>query len=119
VSKTVPTWGAVVVTGLAGFAIGLLVSALLVAGNTPHPSESSDTTPPLTSTSPPAQPVTVTVSGPAPPPVTVTTQLPPVPPSTTTSTVSVTQPPPAPISGPPTTLGPSSAFMPGYRSSRS
>ncbi|WP_329070445.1 hypothetical protein [Amycolatopsis sp. NBC_01480] len=118
-SKTVPTWGAVVVTGLAGFAAGLLVSALLVAGNTPRPAQSSDNTPSVTSTSPPAQPITVTVTGPAPPPVTVTSQLPPDPPSTTTATVSVTQPPPAPISGPPTSLGPSSAFMPGYISSRS
>ncbi|WP_328605850.1 hypothetical protein OG943_38600 [Amycolatopsis sp. NBC_00345] len=117
-SNTVPTWGSVVVTGLAGFAMGLLVAALLVAGNSPHPSESSDSTPSLPSTSPPAQPVTVTVTGAAPPPVTVTTQLPPDPPSTTTSTVSVTQPPPIPVSGPPTSLGPSSAFMPGGISSR-
>ncbi|MDT8910195.1 hypothetical protein [Amycolatopsis sp. PS_44_ISF1] len=113
-SKTVPTWASVVVTGLGGFALGLLVAALLVAGNTPHSSGSSN---PATFTSPPAQPVTMTVTGSPPPPVTVTTQLPPDPPSTTTATVLVT-PPPAPVSGPPTSSGPSSAFPPGAVSVR-
>ncbi|MEV4596131.1 hypothetical protein AB0K15_01865 [Amycolatopsis sp. NPDC049253] len=122
-SNTAPTWGSVVITGLAGFAVGLLVAALLVAGNSPtRPADSS-----VPSSPPPAQPVTVTVTGQPQPPVTVTrSQSEPAPlPSTTTSTVSVTREPPAPVSGSvsgsgsgsPTSLGPTSAIAPNVASS--
>ncbi|MEW2500303.1 MULTISPECIES: hypothetical protein [unclassified Amycolatopsis] len=120
-SNTAPTWGSVVVTGLAGFAVGLLVAALLVAGNSPvRPADSS-----VPSSPPPAQPVTVTVTGQPPPPVTVTQSQsgqsePAPPPRTTTSTVSVTREPPAPVSesGSPTSLGPTSAIAPNVASSQ-
>ncbi|WP_326567737.1 hypothetical protein VSH64_38875 [Amycolatopsis rhabdoformis] len=113
-SKTAPTWGSVVVTGLAGFAVGLLVAALLVAGNSParRTGESVPSSPP------PAQPVTVTVTGQPLPPVTVTQSEPPPPPSTTTATVSVTRVPPAPLTGSPTSLGPTSSPVPNDSSTQ-
>jgi cytoskeletal protein RodZ len=80
-----PTWGSAVVIGLAGFATGLLVAALLVSGRpTPHPTEFSEPTP---SSSAPALPVTVTA--PAPPASTVTA-VETAPPTTSTSLVEVT-----------------------------
>jgi hypothetical protein len=79
-----PTWGSTVVTGLAGFATGLLVAALLVAGR-PAPKPADVVAPPPTSTVP-AEPVTVTASV---PPSTVTS-VETSPPSTTTSVVEVT-----------------------------
>ncbi|MEV8609702.1 hypothetical protein AB0383_17530 [Amycolatopsis sp. NPDC051373] len=121
-SNTAPTWGSVVVTGLAGFAVGLLVAALLVAGNSPtRPADSS-----VPSSPPPAQPVTVTVTGQPPPPVTVTQSQsmsePAPPPSTTTATVSVTREPPAPVSGSgsgsPTSLRPTSVIAPNVASAQ-
>ncbi|MEV6897089.1 hypothetical protein [Amycolatopsis sp. NPDC051372] len=125
-SNTAPTWGSVVVTGLAGFAVGLLVAALLVAGNSPtRPADSS-----VPSSPPPAQPVTVTVTGQPPPPVTVTQSQsqsqsmsePAPPPSTTTATVSVTREPPAPVSrsgsGSPTSLRPTSVIAPNVDSAQ-
>ncbi|WIX80369.1 hypothetical protein QRX50_06205 [Amycolatopsis carbonis] len=122
-SNTAPTWGSVVVTGLAGIAVGLLVAALLVAGNSPNrPAGSS-----VPSSPPPAQPVTVTVTGRPPPPVTVTqsqSEPPAPPPSTTTSTVSVTRELPAPKSqsesgsGSPTSLDPTSAIAPNVASAQ-
>ncbi|MFI5605604.1 hypothetical protein [Amycolatopsis sp. NPDC051903] len=111
-------------TGLAGFAVGLLVAALLVAGNSPSRPTGSSVPPP---TPPPAQPVTVTVTGPPQPPVTVTqseSQSPtqsdrPPPPSTTTSTVSVTRETTVPETGSPTSLGPTSGvFTPNDASAR-
>ncbi|WP_410607247.1 hypothetical protein [Amycolatopsis sp. lyj-109] len=78
-----PTWGSAAVTGLAGFASGLLVAALLVAGRAgPRPAEF--TTPPTRTVS--AVPVTVTSSV---PPSTVTS-VETSPPTTTTSFVEVT-----------------------------
>ncbi|NBH12247.1 hypothetical protein [Amycolatopsis sp. SID8362] len=91
-----PTWGSAAVTGLAGFASGLLVAALLIAGrSTPQPAEV--TTPPTSTV--PAVPVTVTAS--APPPSTVTSVDTP-PPTTTTSRVAVT------VTSTPTSLTPTS-----------
>ncbi|WP_116200649.1 hypothetical protein [Amycolatopsis circi] len=108
-SDTAPTWGYVVVTGLAGLAGGLLVAALLVAGRTPRPAgESAPPTPPS------VQPVTVTVTGLPLPPITVTHR-PPAPPAppprTTTATVSVTPTPSSPSAPPPTTLAPTTGFV--------
>ena len=81
-----PTWGSAAVTGLAGFATGLLVAALLVAGRAgPRPADA--VVPPTRTVS--AVPVTVTSSV---PPVTVTS-VETSPPSTTTSFVEVTVPP--------------------------
>ncbi|WP_033290925.1 hypothetical protein [Amycolatopsis jejuensis] len=108
-SDTTPTWGYVVVTGLAGFAGGLLVAALLVAGSAPRPAGQSSPPPSPT----PAQPVTVTVTGLPPPPITVTHREPAPPPRTTTATVSVTPAPSTPESGPPTSLSPTLGFYPG------
>ncbi|WP_239154225.1 hypothetical protein [Amycolatopsis sp. FDAARGOS 1241] len=111
-------------TGLAGFAVGLLVAALLVAGNSPSRPTGSSVPPP---TPPPAQPVTVTVTGSPQPPVTVThsaspsrTRSEPRPrPSTTTSTVLVTRETTPPETGSPTSLGPTSgAFVPNDASTR-
>jgi hypothetical protein len=84
-----PTWGSAAVTGLAGFAAGLLVAALLVAGRPdPRPAE---VTAPLVSTVS-AVPVTVTASVPPATVTSVTTS----PPTTTTSVVQVTITPPSP-----------------------
>ncbi|WIV59286.1 hypothetical protein [Amycolatopsis nalaikhensis] len=80
-----PTWGSAAVTGLAGFATGLLVAALLIAGrNTPRPAEV--TAPPSTSATR-AEPVTVTAPVPTPPTVTAVETSPP---TTTTRVVEVT-----------------------------
>ncbi|MEU4245788.1 hypothetical protein AB0F15_00060 [Amycolatopsis sp. NPDC026612] len=82
-----PTWGSAAVTGLAGFATGLLIAALLVAGRAvPHTVD--DVTPPTRTV--PAVPVTVTASV---LPATVTS-IETSPPTTTTSIVEVTVPPP-------------------------
>ncbi|WP_199199599.1 hypothetical protein [Amycolatopsis sp. CA-128772] len=79
-----PTWGSAAVTGLAGFATGLLVAALLVAGRSgPRP---VDTTSDPTTRTVSAVPVTVTESGPAATVTSVETS----PPTTTTSVVEVT-----------------------------
>ncbi|MFD2467209.1 hypothetical protein [Amycolatopsis silviterrae] len=110
-TDTAPTWGYVVVTGLAGLAGGLLVAALLVAGRTPRPARESAPPSP-----PPAQQVTVTVTGLPLPPITVThrPQAPPAPPPrTTTATVSVTPAPSNPPAPPPTTLSPTAGFFRG------
>ncbi|WP_020663297.1 hypothetical protein [Amycolatopsis benzoatilytica] len=106
-SDTAPTWGYVVVTGLAGVAGGLLVAALLVAGRTPQPT--SQTSVP-SSPAPSAEQVTVTVTGLPLPPVTVTHRAPPPAPRTTTATISVTPTPSSPSSPPPTSLSPTSVF---------
>jgi len=96
-----PTWGFAAVTGLAGFATGLLVAALLIAGrSTPQPVDA--TVPPTRTVS--AVPVTVTSSQ---PPSTVTS-VETSPPTTTTSFVEVTVEPtptstPATPALPPTT----------------
>jgi hypothetical protein len=78
-----PTWGSAAVTGLAGFAAGLLVAALLVAGRA-APRTAETTTPPTRTVS--AVPVTVTSSV---PPSTVTS-VETSPPTTTTSFIEVT-----------------------------
>ncbi|WP_410619106.1 hypothetical protein [Amycolatopsis sp. cmx-8-4] len=83
--STRPSWGSAVVIGLAGFATGLLVAALLVAGRpTPPPVESTQ---PAPTSSAPIQPVTVTA--PAPPASTVTA-VETSPPVTSTTLVQVT-----------------------------
>ncbi|ATY16035.1 hypothetical protein CU254_40885 [Amycolatopsis sp. AA4] len=108
-SDTAPTWGYVVVTGLAGLAGGLLIAALLVAGRTPRPA--GESSPPIPQ---PVQPVTVTVTGLPLPPITVTERppaLPAPPPRTTTATVSVTPTVSSPPAPPPTTLGPTTGFF--------
>ncbi|KDN16625.1 hypothetical protein [Amycolatopsis rifamycinica] len=78
-----PTWGSAAVTGLAGFATGLLVAAVLVAGRSgPRPADA--VIPPTRTVS--AVPVTVTTSA---PPSTLTS-VETSPPTTTTSLVEVT-----------------------------
>src|SRR3954467_8906871 len=86
-----PTWGFAAVTGLAGFATGLLVAALLIAGrSTPQPVDA--TVPPTTTVS--AVPVTVTSSL---PPSTVTSVETSLPTTPTTSVIEVTvEPTPTP-----------------------
>ena len=96
-SDTAPTWGYVVITGLAGLAGGLLIAALLVAGRAPRPA--AQTTLPAPS-APPAEQVTVTVTDLPLPPVTVTHRVPPPPRRTVTSTVSVTPTPSSSSSAP-------------------
>lgn len=90
-----PTWGSAAVTGMAGFATGLLVAALLVAGR-PVPKPAEVVAPPTSTV--PAVPVTVTASV---PPTTVTS-VETSPPSTTTSVVEVT------VTPTPTTTTPTS-----------
>lgn len=103
-SNTAPTWGFVMITGLAGLAAGLLLAAVLVAGNGPRV-----TSVPFlpSSTSSPAKPVTVTTTAQAPPPITVTSQ-PPAETRTTTVTISdpATPPPASPTSLCPTGFRP-------------
>ncbi|WP_328446134.1 MULTISPECIES: hypothetical protein [unclassified Amycolatopsis] len=86
-----PSWGSAVVIGLAGFATGLLVAALLVAGRptVPSPQVSGPTL--LSST--PVVPITVTAPA---PPATTVTDVETSPPVTSTTLVQVTVPPPTP-----------------------
>jgi hypothetical protein len=102
-----PTWGSAAVTGLAGFATGLLVAALLVAGR-PAPQPAEVTAPPTSTV--PALPVTVTASV---PPATVTS-VETSPPSTTTSVVAVTVTP-TPASTAPTSTTPVLPLTSGWR----
>lgn len=100
-----PTWGSAAVTGLAGFASGLLVAAVLIAGRgTPH---TLDTVTPPTSTVP-AVPVTLTASV---PPATVTS-VETSPPTTTTSVVEVTVAPSTSSASPTPTSSSSSLVLP-------
>ncbi|WIY04104.1 hypothetical protein QRX60_09735 [Amycolatopsis mongoliensis] len=102
-----PTWGSAAVTGLAGFATGLLVAALLVAGR--HAPKPADVVAPPTSTVP-AVPVTVTASVPPSTVTSVTTS----PPSTTTSVVAVTVTP-SPTSTTPTSTSPALSLTSVWR----
>jgi hypothetical protein len=105
-----PTWGSAAVTGLAGFATGLLVAALLVAGR-PAPRTAETTVPPPIRTVS-AVPVTVTESG---PPSTVTA-VETSPPTTTTSVVEVTVPTvTTATSGTPTSASPAFPLTSGWR----
>ncbi|MET8846522.1 hypothetical protein [Amycolatopsis sp. NPDC004625] len=106
-----PTWGSAAVTGLAGFATGLLVAALLVAGRpAPRTAETTDTTPTTTVS---AVPVTVTGS---PPPAPTVLSVVTVPPTTTTSVVEVTVPPSTTsTSGTPTSASPVLPLTSGWR----
>ncbi|WP_155548582.1 hypothetical protein [Amycolatopsis camponoti] len=103
-----PTWGSAAVTGLAGFATGLLVAALLVAGR-PAAKPVDVVTPPTSTV--PAVPVTVTAS--VPPPATVTS-VETSPPSTTTSVVEVTVTS-TPASTAPTSTSPALPLTSGSR----
>ncbi|MEV6872521.1 hypothetical protein [Amycolatopsis sp. NPDC051128] len=104
-----PTWGSAGVTGLAGFATGLLVAALLIAGrSTPRP---ADPTAPPTRTVP-AVPVTVTASV---PPSTLTS-VETAPPTTTTSVVEVTvRPTTSATSATPASTNPALPLTSGWR----
>jgi len=102
-----PTWGSAAVTGMAGFATGLLVAALLVAGR-PAPKPADVVAPPTSTV--PAIPVTVTASVPA---STVTSVATP-PPSTTTSVVEVTVTS-SPTSTTPTSTSPTLPLTSGWR----
>jgi hypothetical protein len=88
------------VTGLAGFAVGLLVAAMLVAGRTPPKPDDYGGSQPVVNT--PARAATVTVTGVTPAPET-TTQVVVLPPDTTTSTVQVTTSPTETTSSSPST----------------
>ena len=95
---------------LAGFALGLLVAGIVVAGRTdPRPVLQTNVTEPATS-SQRAVPVIETVTS-LPAPSTVTRVVPPVPAPTVTSTVTVTSPPP-PTSLPVATPQPSRIIIP-------
>jgi hypothetical protein len=103
-----PTWGSAAVTGLAGFATGLLVAAVLIAGRAiPQP---ADVTVSPTRTVP-AAPVTVTASG---SPATVTS-VEVSPPTTTTSFVEVTVRPTSLASVTPTSTSPALPLTSGWR----
>ncbi|WP_410668218.1 hypothetical protein [Amycolatopsis sp. cmx-4-68] len=103
-----PTWGSAAVTGLAGFATGLLVAAVLIAGRTiPQPADTA--VPPTRTVS--AAPVTVTTSG---SPATVTS-VETSPPTTTTSFVEVTVEPTSPTSATPTSTSPALPLTSGWR----
>jgi hypothetical protein len=103
-----PTWGSAAVTGLAGFATGLLVAAVLIAGRaTPQPADTA--VPPTRTVS--AAPVTVTASG---SPATVTS-VEVSPPTTTTSFVEVTVRPTSPASVTPTSTSPALPLTSGWR----
>ena len=102
-----PSWGSVVVTGLAGFSIGLLVAALLVAGRTPPRPVQVGGSEPAAST--PARPATITLTSVPPAPSTVTEQI-LSPPDTMTSYVEVTILPPTTTSTPTTTSPPTTTI---------
>ncbi|WP_329053035.1 hypothetical protein OG738_09885 [Amycolatopsis sp. NBC_01488] len=105
-----PSWGSAAVTGLAGFATGLLVAALLVAGRPAAPKPADVVAPPTSTV--PALPVTVTASV---PPSTVTS-VETSPPTTTTSLVEVTvSPTPSPTSATPTSTSPALPLTSSWR----
>jgi hypothetical protein len=96
---------------LAGFALGLLVAGIIVAGRTDmRPTLSTNVTEPAPS-SQAAVPVVETVTS-QPTPLTVTHVVPPVPAPTVTSTVTVTAPPQPPTSLPVATEQPSRIIAP-------
>ncbi|MGW3997233.1 hypothetical protein [Amycolatopsis sp. NPDC004772] len=101
-----PTWGSAAVTGLAGFATGLLVAALLIAGRS-TPRTVDTITPPTKTVA--AVPVTVTTS--APPSTVTSVEI--SPPTTTTSFVEVTVEPTP--SATPTSQTPVLPFTSGWR----
>ncbi|WP_410638028.1 hypothetical protein [Amycolatopsis sp. lyj-346] len=101
-----PTWGSAAVTGLAGFATGLLVAALLVAGRD-GPRTPELPTPPTRTVS--AAPVTVTSSV---PPSTVTA-VETSPPTTTTSFIEVTVQPTTSVT--PSSTTPALPLTSGWR----